>query len=310
MSPKSVFQFGAVCCIWGTTWLVIRYQLGTVDPSWSIAYRFAVGGLALLAWCAVRGETLRIPRRGWGFVLLLAVLQFVLNFNFVYRAELFVPSGLVAVAFALLMVPNAIFAKILLDRSITRRFALGSLLGIVGVGMLFAHQFSLPGDRAAVALGLSLTFAGILCASFSNVMQATPLGRELPSLGALAWAMLIGAAINAAIASVVAGPPTWDWRPEYAAGVLMLGIVASALAFGLYFDLVRTIGPAEAAWTGIPIPIIAMALSTVFEDYRWSALAIAGTVVAMIGLVIALRMPKPVSAADVPEPGRLRQAEG
>ncbi len=292
MSPKSIAQFVAVCCIWGTTWLIIRFQLGSVDPSWSIAYRFAIGGGTLLAWCAIRGLPLKIPRHGWGFLLLFAGMQFVLNFNFVYRAELYIPSGLLAVAFALLMVPNAIFAKIILGRSITRQFAIGSLLGIAGVAMLFAHQFTLPGDRTAVAIGLGLTFAGILCASLSNVMQATPLGRELPSLGGLAWAMLIGAAVNAAIAGVTAGPPTWDWRPEYIAGLLILGIFASAIAFGLYFDLIRTIGPAEAAWTGIPIPIIAMGLSTLFEGYVWSVLAVAGTVIALIGLVIALRTPK------------------
>lgn len=292
MSPKSIFQFITVCMIWGTTWLIIKGQLGTVDPSWSVAYRFAIGGGALLAWCILRKLPLKVPREGWGFLSLFALLQFVLNFNFVYRAELYIASGLLAVAFALLMVPNAIFAKIILNRPVTRQFIIGSALGIAGVLMLFAQQFSLPGDRTAVAIGLGLTTAGILCASMANVMQATPKGRSLPPLGGLAWAMLLGAAINAAIALAIAGPPTWDPRPEYLAGLLMLGIVASALAFGLYFDLVRTIGPAEAAWTGIPIPIIAMALSTVFEDYRWSTLAVAGTIVALIGLVVALRTPR------------------
>ncbi len=291
MSPKSIFQFVTVCLIWGTTWLIIKGQLGAVNPSWSVAYRFAIGGVALILWCLIRGLPLRIPRDGWSFLLLFSVLQFVLNFNFVYRAELYIASGLLAVAFALLMVPNAILARFVLDRPITRQFAIGSALGIVGVCMLFAHQFSLPGDSRAVMLGLSLTAAAILCASTANVMQATPKGKSLPPLAGLAWAMLVGAAINAVIAYAVAGAPTWDPRPQYLLGLLTLGIVASALAFGLYFDLIRTIGPAEAAWTGIPIPIIAMSLSTIFEDYRWSMLAVAGTLVALVGLVVALRTP-------------------
>jgi len=296
VKPKSIFQFVTVCLIWGTTWLIIKGQLGAVNPSWSVAYRFAIGGIALLIWCLIRGLPLKIPRNGWAFLLTFTLLQFVLNFNFVYRAELYIASGLLAVAFALLMVPNAILAYFILDRPITRQFAIGSALGIVGVAMLFAHQFTLPGDRSAVLMGLGLTSAGILCASMANVMQATPKGKSLPPLAGLAWAMLIGAAINAVIAYAVAGAPNWDPRPQYLVGLLTLGIVASALAFGLYFDLIRTIGPAEAAWTGIPIPIIAMGLSTIFEDYRWSALAIAGTIVALIGLVVALRTPgtKPV----------------
>lgn len=293
MKPKSIFQFVTVCLIWGTTWLVIKGQLGEVNPSWSVAYRFLIGGVALLIWCLLRGLPMKIPRDGWVFLMTFTILQFVLNFNFVYRAELYIASGLLAVAFALLMVPNAILAYFILDRPITRQFATGSALGILGVGMLFAHQFTLPGDRAAVLMGLGLTSAGVLCASMANVMQATPKGKSLPPLAGLAWAMLIGAGINAVIAYGVAGPPTWDPRPQYLLGLLTLGIFASALAFGLYFDLIRTIGPAEAAWTGIPIPIIAMTLSTIFEDYRWSALALAGTLVALVGLVVALRTPGP-----------------
>jgi drug/metabolite transporter (DMT)-like permease len=219
-----------------------------------------------------------------------------MNFNFVYRSELYIPSGIPAVAFALLMVPNAILAWAFLGRKISGRFALGSALGILGVGLLFAQQLSLPGTREETMLGLSLVVAGILSASIANVMQASPKALTFPPVTGLGWAMLIGAGINAVVATAVAGPPQFDPAPAYWLGFLYLGVVASAVAFAIYFDLVRQMGPAEAAWTGVLIPIIAMAISTVVEDFRWTGMAVAGCVLALVGMVIALRQPAPKPA--------------
>jgi drug/metabolite transporter (DMT)-like permease len=101
--------------------------------------------------------------------------------------------------------------------------------------------------------------------------------------------MFYGTIINAAVAFVLTGPPAFDWSPGYVAGVAYLGIVASAVAFSLYYALIREIGAGKAAYTSVVIPLVAMSLSTAFEGYRWSLLAVAGAVLALIGLVVALR---------------------
>jgi drug/metabolite transporter (DMT)-like permease len=297
MNSRAILQFAAVTLIWGTTWIVIKYQLGTVNPSWSVTYRFATGGVALLAWCAFRRLPLTVPRHAWGFLLILGLFQFVLNFNFVYRSELYIPSGIPAVAFALLMVPNAILAWLFLKRKMSGHFLFGAALGIIGVGMLFAQQLSLPGSRADTILGLSLVVAGVLSASIANVMQASPRALTFPALPGLAWAMLIGAGLNALLALVVAGPPQFSPAPSYWLGFLYLGVFASAIAFALYFDLIRQMGPAEAAWTSVLIPIIAMAISTFAEGYRWTPLSVGGCALALAGMVIALRQPARKAAA-------------
>ncbi len=297
MNARAILQFSIVALIWGTTWFVIKDQLAVVNPSWSVTYRFLTGGLVLIFWCLWRGIPLKLPREAAIFAAAMGLFQFMVNFNLVYRSELYIPSGIPAVAFALLMVPNAVLAGIFLGRHISRRFLLGSALGIAGVGMLFYQQLSFPGDRAGTMVGLTLVALAICSASIANVLQATPRALAIPPLAGLGWAMLMGSAMNAVFAFAVAGPPQWDARPEYLIGLLYLGIFASAIAFALYFDLIRAIGPAEAAWTGVPIPIIAMAISTMAEGYRWSPLAALGAVVAIVGLIIALRQPK----TQVPE---------
>jgi drug/metabolite transporter (DMT)-like permease len=172
------------------------------------------------------------------------------------------------------------------------------LLGIVGVGLLFRDQLALSGTREETMLGLGLVTAGVLSASVANVMQASPRATRHPAFAGLGWAMLMGAGMNAALALVVAGPPQFDPAPAYWLGFLYLGVVASAVAFALYFDLVREMGPAEAAWTGVLIPILAMAISTVVEDFQWTVQGILGCGLALAGLVVALWQPgaKPARA--------------
>jgi drug/metabolite transporter (DMT)-like permease len=289
-TPRLLVYFAVVTMIWGSTWLVITSQLATVPASWSVAWRFLAGGIVMLLVCLFTGKSLRIDGRGHLFAIGIAVMQFALNFNLVYRAEQHITSGLVALSFALLIVPNTLLAAAFLGQAFTPRFAIGGLLGITGVGMMFARDLTLPGsDTAEIGLGITFAIGAVLAASVGNIMQATPAGRALPLEGGLTWSMLYGGLINAAIAWSVAGPPVIDLSPGYLAGLAYLAIVASALAFNLYYTLIREVGPGKAAYTGVIVPLIAMALSTVFESYVWTPLAMAGGVLALVGLVVALR---------------------
>ncbi len=284
---RFLLQFAAVTLIWGSTWLVIRDQIGVVPPSWSVAYRFLIAGAVMAFVCLVTGRSLRAPAPAHGFFLAMALFQFTLNFNFVYRAEAYVTSGLVAVAFALLVVPNAALAWIFLKQRITLRFAWGAALGIVGVSLLFWQEFGSVGS--GVALGLTLTLLGVISASVGNILQATERGRALDVMVTLAWSMLYGGIGNAVFAWAVSGPPTIETTPSYVAGVLYLAIAASAIAFTIYYDMIRAVGPARAAYSSVVVPFVAMGLSTLFEGYRWSPLAFVGVALAVAGLYIALR---------------------
>lgn len=289
-----LIPFGIVTLIWGSTWIVITGQLGQVPPSWSVAYRFAIGGAAMLGWGLWRRERLRLDVRGVGFAAVLGLMQFVLNFNFVYRAELYVTSGLVAVVFALLLVPNAVLSRIFLGQRMGAQLIVGSVIAMSGIALLFIHEARIDSGGAGRTLtGIAITIAGVCAASVANVMQATKTARAYPMAAMLGWAMLWGASVDAAFAWVTTGPPRFDFSLPYVAGLLYLGLAASALAFTLYFGIIRTIGPAKAAYSGVLVPVIAMALSTGFEGYRWSLLAGVGAGLAMAGLVVALRARRP-----------------
>lgn len=294
LHPRVLVPFLAITLIWGSTWLVIHDQLGVVPPSWSVAYRFLIGAATLFGVALVRREPVLLGKGGYGFAVALGLLQFALNFNFVYHAERFVTSGLVAVIFALLIVPNALFARLWLGQPVSRRFLGGSMVAILGVALLFIHEMRAnPAGMLTSAIGVALALAGVLSASVSNVMQCTERSRHYPMTALVGWAMLTASLSVGGWAWLTEGAPTIEWRTGYIAGVFYLGVVASALAFTLYYAIIRMIGPAKAAYSSMLIPVIAMLLSTVFEGYRWSLLTVAGGVLALIGMVIALSARSP-----------------
>ena len=96
--------------IWGSTWIVIRDQLGTVPPQWSVTYRFAIAAIAMAAVARWKGESLRFGRRAAARRGVLGFFQFGVNFNAVYLAEQHITSGVVATVFALLLIPNSLLA--------------------------------------------------------------------------------------------------------------------------------------------------------------------------------------------------------
>ena len=294
MAPRVWIPFVVVSLIWGSTWLVIRDQLGTVPSSWSVAYRFIVASAGMILLAVAMRQPLKIDRQMVGWTMLLGLLQFSMNFNFVYAAEHHITSGLVAVMFALLIVPNALLAKYWLGRQIGGAFMLGSAIASFGVALLMLQEYrAAPVDGSEVLLGLSLALCSVCTASVSNVLQVTPKIARYPTLTILAWSMLWGSLANALFAFITDGPPVIDTRLGYIGGVLYLSIIGSVVTFPLYFRLIRDIGPGKAAYTGVVIPVVAMVLSTIFEGYIWSPLALSGGGLAMIGLVVAMQARKP-----------------
>ena len=293
--PKVLLPFILITLIWSSTWIVIKGQLGPVPPIWSVAYRFLIASAAMFAIARVGGGGIALDRRGHVLALTLGLLQFVGNYNFVYAAEQHVTSGLVAVVFALLIVPNAAFARAFFGTRVGARFAIGSGVALAGVALLFVQEIRAAAAAPhAVLVGLALTLGAVLAASASNVMQVRDDVRARSIAAMLGWAMLYGGLFDGALALVWHGPPVFDARPEYWAGLVYLSVVASSVAFWLYYRIIRAIGPASAAYSSVLIPIVAMAISTVAEGYRWSPLAAAGGLLALAGLVIALGAGRPV----------------
>ena len=293
------FPFIVFTAIWGSTWIVIRGQLGAVPPQWSVTYRFIVAAIAMAGVALWNRESLAIGRRGIAAAAFLGFTQFCVNFNAVYLAERHITSGVVATVFALLLIPATLMGWAFLGQRPSRRFVWSSFVAVIGIVLLFLHELHEHAASASqIVSGILLTLAGMLGAATANVLQARPEIRRYPLFALLAWSMAAGALIDGLLAFALTGPPSFDPRPSYWLGVLYLALAASVLTFSLYYPVVRRIGPAKAAYSSVIVPIIAMGFSTWLEDYRWTPLTIAGALFALGGMAAALGR----SRSSVPTP--------
>jgi drug/metabolite transporter (DMT)-like permease len=288
LRPRVLVPFMLTGTIWGSTWFVITGQIGDVPAAWSVFYRFLVAtpAMFLLAWAM--GRQLRLTAAGHSLALAVGVAQFCGNFLFVYHAELHLTSGIVAVMFALLIVPNALFAKVMIREKIERGFLLGSGVAIIGVALLLVHEARTSTMGGDVGLGIVLALAGILAASIANVVQANETGRQIAMVSLLAWAMLYGLAADLLFALATAGPPPFPQEHAYWAGIAYLALIGSIVTFPLHYNLVREIGAGRTAYNSIVTILVAMLLSTLFEGFRWTPLAMSGMALSVLGMVIAL----------------------
>jgi drug/metabolite transporter (DMT)-like permease len=289
LSPKVLIPFMLTGTIWGSTWFVITGQISDVPAAWGVFLRFLLATPALFALALAMGNRLRLNRPEHLLALGVGIAQFSGNFLFVYHAEQHITSGIVAVMFALLMVPNAIFARVFIGERVQGGFLGGSLVAIAGVALLLVHEWRAAPLGGNVGLGIALAVGGMLAASLANVVQANPTGRAVPMVSLLAWAMLYGTIFDLGFALVTAGPPQLPGAWQFWTGTAYLAIIGSVVTFPLHYNLVRQIGAGKTAYNGIVTVCVAMLLSTLFEGYRWNLLTASGAALALLGMGLALR---------------------
>ena len=280
--------FALVALIWGSTWWVITTQIADVPAAWSVTYRFVLATPAMALLALVTGKGLAIGVKAHRLALLIGLTQFCGNYLFVYEAERHLTSGIVALLLGLLLVPNAVLGWLLLGERISARFIFGSAVAIAGIALLLANEARVAPVGGNVWLGVALATGGLLAAAVANVVQANETGRAVPMASLLAWSMAYGTLIDGALAWAMHGPPVLPRDGAYWSGATYLAIAGSVVTFPLYFKLVRDIGGGRAAYNSVVVVVLAMLLSTLLEGYRWTGLAIAGSALALAGLLVAL----------------------
>lgn len=285
---KNVFLFVVPTAIWGSTWLAIKFQLGDIDPIISVVYRFLIAGLLLLIYSKIKGVNLKFSKKVHYLMVLQGFLLFGINYWLVYVAEESVPSGLVAIIFSTIVFMNSINGKIFLKSQISNRVLIGGMLGIIGSGLLFYKEltsFTLS-NKAGIAIGIA--FISAYFASLGNIASAYNQKQKIPVMQSNGFAMIYGASIMFLVALILGKEFSFNFNLTYSLSLLYLSIFGSIIAFGAYLTLVGNIGADKAAYVAVIAPVIALILSTIFENYNWSLTSFFGSVVILAGNAIAL----------------------
>lgn len=289
LTGNDLALYGLVVLVWGTSWIAISLQAGPVAPEVSILWRFMLACPVMFAWAAFARRPLRFPPREHLAFAGLGATLFCTNFVLFYHASLTIPSGLMAVVFSLASIINLILGALVLGHRIEPRVLAAGVVGVVGVIAMFApeiayHEFGWAGAQGLIAsLGATLSFCT------ANIISSASQRRGVPVLSATAWGMLYGIGYLALLSLALGHAFILEWSARYLISLVWLALIASVVAFASYLTLLGRIGPARAGYMTVLFPVVALAVSTVFEGYQWTALSISGLALVMTGNLIALR---------------------
>ena len=183
--------FFAAVLIWGSTWLAIKFQLGSVSATVSVAWRFAIAAALLLAYSMWRGHSLRFARRDHLWMALQGVLLFGLNYIGVYLAEQYLTSGLVAVVFSLVVFFNIFGMRLFFGAPIRSAALLAALIAVSGVTLVFLPELLRFSNSRTQLQGLGFALGATAVASLGNMTAVRNQHHQLPVIQVNAWSMLV-----------------------------------------------------------------------------------------------------------------------
>ncbi len=289
---KNVIFYTITVLIWGSTWIGIKMQLGLVEPIVSVTYRFALAAVILLVWCRLRGLNMRYDLQQHGFMFLQGMLLFGFNYLLFYVAELHVTSGLAAIIFSTILLMNVINGAIFLRSPISGSVLIGGIIGLVGIIMVFRSEittFSLENDSV---YGIVCCLVATLLASLGNITSARNQKHKIPIIQTNAYGMAYGTLAMFVVALLVGKSFSFDPSFVYVGSLVYLALFGSVIAFGCYLHLVGSIGADRAAYATLLFPIVALVISTIWEDYHWSLSSGFGVALILFGNLWMIRKKK------------------
>ena len=285
---RNTILYLATVVIWGSTWLAIEFQLGEVDVVASVAYRFAIAAAIMWAYCLLAGVPMQFSAKNHGFILTLAIFNFSLNYSLIYMSQEYLTSAMTSIAFSTMLLMNIINTRIFFGSRITPRVYIGALFGIVGIVALFWDDLATAGAGQNALLGLALVLASALVASLGNMVSVRNSRAGMNVLAVNAWGMLYGALILFAVVGISDAEFTFSTEPGYVISLLYLAVFGTVVAFATYYILLNDMGPEKASYVIVLFPVVALLLSSIFEDFVWTSNTFLGFALVLIGNAILL----------------------
>jgi drug/metabolite transporter (DMT)-like permease len=228
-----------LAAIWGASYMFIEIGLRDMGPAAIAFARVALGALVLVPFAAARGE-LRGLRAGVGVVVAVAAVQAAGPFLLIGLGQEEISSSLAGILVSSTPIFTALLA-IWLDREerSTGLRLVGVVAGFAGIVILLGVD--LGGSGAALLGGLAVLLAGFGYAVGGFVTKRRL--HDTPPLG-LAAAVMVASTILLAPAVAVDAPSEVPGAGPIAA-IAALGLLGTGLAFAIFFDLIRRVGPAK-----------------------------------------------------------------
>ena len=279
--------FGLVYVVWGSTFVAIRYAAQLLNPALLSGFRFLLASLLLMAFLALRGQSLRIPAAEFAKVAFLGVLMFTVNTVLVNYSSRTVSAGFTALILATIPLMVGVLESIFpgAQRMSAVGWA-GTLAGFFGAALLI--QSSATGKPFMGSSGLACAALLVAAAAWAaGSVLAQRLRLSSPSLLLCAWQMLVGGVVNLIIGAATGGLSRQHWTASLWGAILYLAIFGSLVSYSSYLFLLRNVHVSRVSTYAYVNPVVAVVLGTILQHEplhgrQWADMSIVIVSVAMV----------------------------
>ncbi len=280
--------FGLMVLAWAGNYLFVREGELFVAPLWLATFRAATGAVGVAAFLALRPGGAAFSRADRRDAILLGIPNTAIFLGLWFVAAPAIPPGQTAVIIYTFPLWVALLSPPVLGSRLGPAHWTAVGVGFVGVVLVsqpwLAGASSVSVPRLLELLGAAVSWAGATVA-FQRRFPPSALAR------ANLYQLAGGAATLAVASLALAGVPHPAPSPDLWIAVLWLGLFGTAFAYGVWFFLLRSVHASSLSADAFLVPLVALALSVLFDGERLSAVQVAGAALVLIGIYLVGRSP-------------------
>lgn len=253
---RNLGLFVGLAALWGLSFPAISAGLDSLPPLLFAALRYDIGGALLLGYLVLRGVEWRPTTRIDWLTIAIAGAFLIAGNSLLFIGQQTVPGGIASILYGLIPILTAGFAAVLLPAEpISTRRLIGVAAGLAGVAVIAQPDPANLFTAEVIGMGF------VLGAAASVALGSVLLRRVTPSISIsamTAWAMLVGG-LMLHVGSVAIGEGLADVTPSFVGivSVVYLAVFASAVAYVIYFTLLKEFGPLEINLVSYVVPVFA-----------------------------------------------------
>jgi len=277
---------------WSPTWYIIKFQLGYVDPLVSVFYRFLTASIIIFIYLVIKKKNLIFSLNHHVWFLLFGICLYSLNYVFFYLSNTYLISAFPAVVFSTVVIMNILGEMLYFKKKPSLKTLVGAVIGMMGIAIIFNDEILNFSLTNGTHVGLFLALLGTFCASTGNMVYQRNLNNNFPLTQTLAYAMLYGSLVTLSITQINSKELLFEYSFSYIVSLAYLSVVGSIFAFIFYLKLLEKVGAGRAGYVGVVMPVIALLISTVFENLKWEINLIIGLPILIIGAILVINQKK------------------
>ena len=286
MNNIILFIITLIC--WSPTWYVIKFQLGYVDPLVSVFYRFISASIIIFIYILIKNKKIKFSFNQHIWFLFFGTCLYSLNYVFFYLSNTYLISAFPAIVFSTVVIMNILGERFYFKKKASLRTLIGMMIGMIGILIIFNNEIFTFSFNNDIHTGLFLALLGTFCASTGNMIYQRNFNNNFPLIETIAYAMLYGSLITLLVIQIKGTELLFEYTFSYIASLAYLSIVGSIFAFFFYLKLLEKVGSGRAGYVGVVMPVLALLISTIFENLEWKQDLIIGLPILLIGGVLVI----------------------